>query len=894
MGCSLGVPEGPNSRFPKPSDRSVTDPGWAICFGLCMFTMCCLSCAGFFMGDSRRLTHGYNWEGRRCGIDSGVEDKPFMYLCGEQGQRQNGFPKRINPQSTACVKQCPQDDEESIPCLLKEFHNITELGHAAAQIQSYGEIIFQSTLNIDITQTVSMQQSYPSERFHDSFCIPQHSEYSFLRQEVVYGDLLHTTRVAGYVRGLKHAWIIILISAVLAALLGLGYLITLKYYAGPLILVSLMLGVIILFAVGISIFAGLFISNSLFSDYHHFSLLFRYFDGVVANFWSGIVGLAIIAASVRLAHYVYNSFDQIDESIGVIQAACDCIFAPGVGERSLLFLPVVQGIVQVFVFLLLTFGFVFIASCGFLDDKDISFNDEQVAGLLRAYKPYRGWNYLLGLYAIGSLWLIEVVSAVSQFTVSYVVCRWYFAPNQASGQEPDGGWYTKNLVKGKFMQRMPGIMVYGVDGAHGQRQGVIEQGPGGKVLVIPLAKRGPGGKDLSHQPELNFVKKATGAGECLLGLRQALRFHLGSLTLGAILLPMTRPMRWLKELALSISGGHNDNVFLGNPGDIDDGDAKSTLEMVQSGFGLLAWILDQVVGKLNKSIYVQIVLTSEDFRTAYQDVFDFITQAGGVVTFLYGVTNLYEMVGILCISTICGLFVHVLLIAVPIWCDHSSNLYVEDTWMVTYIATLAAALQAQGFMTLYNVAADTLLYAFSWSRLQYRTELKSFCPPALAYLMHAHAEEEKLWCDACGSTRVTVMKKHNDTIYRKYCEDCPNVSEMTPADFDVPPPQATRDPMASATMMQGSYYQEPTTSFAAMPSMRSMRSALPGRERALVGGGGLPEARNARRGWLHNMNEMGSQMFVRAHHTQGLGMKSMMSRTATAMGGETNPLLSDH
>eukprot|EP00445_Apocalathium_hangoei_P040509 CAMPEP_0203970454 /NCGR_PEP_ID=MMETSP0359-20131031/97974_1 /ASSEMBLY_ACC=CAM_ASM_000338 /TAXON_ID=268821 /ORGANISM="Scrippsiella Hangoei, Strain SHTV-5" /LENGTH=339 /DNA_ID=CAMNT_0050908409 /DNA_START=90 /DNA_END=1109 /DNA_ORIENTATION=- len=37
-------------------------------------------------------------------------------------------------------------------------------------------------------------------------------------------------------------------------------------------------------------------------------------------------------------------------------------------------------------------------------------------------------------------------------------------------------------------------------------------------------------------------------------------------------------------------------------------------------------------------------------------------------------------------------------------------------------------------------------------------------------------EEEERWCDGCGSTRIVVMKKHTDSKYMKYCNDCPFVS----------------------------------------------------------------------------------------------------------------------
>merc|ERR1711972_1183566 len=44
-------------------------------------------------------------------------------------------------------------------------------------------------------------------------------------------------------------------------------------------------------------------------------------------------------------------------------------------------------------------------------------------------------------------------------------------------------------------------------------------------------------------------------------------------------------------------------------------------------------------------------------------------------------------------------------------------------------------------------------------------------------------EEEERWCDGCGSTRVDVMKKHTDSKYMKYCNDCPFVSPAKEIDL---------------------------------------------------------------------------------------------------------------
>merc|ERR1740139_1030951 len=112
-------------------------------------------------------------------------------------------------------------------------------------------------------------------------------------------------------------------------------------------------------------------------------------------------------------------------------------------------------------------------------------------------------------------------------------------------------------------------------------------------------------------------------------------------------------------------------AFLGsNNADTTQGmvdDDRAPGAMVAAGFGLLATFLDEFFGRYSKDLYVDVVLRSSDFHQAANDAFDFITETGGAVALLHGGTAIYELIGVLLISSVCSAVSYLVLKFIPLF-----------------------------------------------------------------------------------------------------------------------------------------------------------------------------------------------------------------------------------
>jgi hypothetical protein len=767
-------------KFPKPNGRTHTDFFCCIAFLACLTVSGLLVFYSFIEGNTQRLTHGFDWDGKLCGIDTGVEDKPFLYFCGSM-QRQGDYPISLNPQSAACVKSCPTNTSDSIACLMKEFRNFTDLGYLKS-----GNLTFRETLNLDITQTVTLQQSYPTEVFHERFCVPTKSEDNMLRSFIVDGPLRQQTRIAMAVASFRHAWPVIIVTALLAVILGLCYLYALKNYAGPLIFASLITAAVLMAILGVFYVFGIFMNPwNTEGTYQQLNLIFRTFPGWAGYAYSVLVGGFLLLLAAALAWTTYSSIDKIDESIGVIQAACDCMFASGPGKFDLLTHPIIFGVSMMVLIVLLVYGGLCISTIGSMRDDDIHFNDEAIEGLRKEFVQPAGWYWVLVFYVFCSIWLLEVTIALSQFVVSFAVCSWYFVKLDEK-EGTDNSLPYLDAAKGKHQKKVDNVRVHGVEGTQGERSGYVENGPQGKVLVVPIGRRGPGAKDFMTVDDHNWEKDME-FGICLQGTTCALWYHLGSLALGALIVPVTRPLRWTAQAIKALLGSGKGDQDQPNGGVYDDNEDKPILGICTGGCGLLAGVLDHIFGGYGKMAYADIVLSSSDFWTAGKDAFNFVVQAGGVVAFLHGGTALYEMIGIFCITVTCGFLSHIMLTHIPWFSHEDSAWYVSAPWMMTLLSSFSSLLIAHGFMSLFNVTADTLLYVFAWSRKWYADDIRKYCPPSLRNLVSEEMDvAPTAGLEPQGNTTMTRFS-HALSTYKGQAKA---VMTRTGGPFTGPPPGA--------------------------------------------------------------------------------------------------------
>jgi len=152
--------------------------------------------------------------------------------------------------------------------------------------------------------------------------------------------------------------------------------------------------------------------------------------------------------------------------------------------------------------------------------------------------------------------------------------------------------------------------------------------------------------------------------------------------------------------------------------------------------------LDEVFGRFSKNMYVDIVLRSTNFWDASNDAYDFIADAGGAVALLHGGTSNYEVIGVVVITAICGIATHLVLTKVSVFSEPDAKYYVSDPAIMTLFAAALSCSIASAFMSLFNMAADSLLYTFAWSRKNHGgDDLRKFCPTALLHIVSKELEE---------------------------------------------------------------------------------------------------------------------------------------------------------
>jgi hypothetical protein len=223
-----------------------------ICFYAFLAGMVGCMLSGIWYGNPKRLTHGADWQGQICGFDDAVKDMKFMIFCGSP-EREGEFPKYLLEGSTTCVKTCPTSANSTINCLMPAFHNFSSYKGG-----SIGQVSNVETLEMTLTQSVTLQNAYPTEEWGGRFCLPS-SKNPALRELIIDGPWGRYYRPMLSVGGLMDAWPLMLISAGVSCFLGWIFVYTLSRCAGPLILGTMILSTLLALSAGIFFFWAIII-----------------------------------------------------------------------------------------------------------------------------------------------------------------------------------------------------------------------------------------------------------------------------------------------------------------------------------------------------------------------------------------------------------------------------------------------------------------------------------------------------------------------------------------------------------------------------------------------------------------------------------------------------------
>mmetsp|Transcript_59882 Transcript_59882/g.194063 ORF Transcript_59882/g.194063 Transcript_59882/m.194063 type:complete len:694 (+) Transcript_59882:952-3033(+) len=415
--------------------RVCTDLACLAVFLVFSIGLCCIAVYAFQNGDPRRLSRGYDFGGRLCGVDPGVEDKPWLYWCGAGSIGADGIPAGLDLKFPTCVDECPSDVFMEVLCL----------GLEKVEVDSSGKAPFR-TVQTEVTQSDVKQMSYPTLQMGGLFCIPQLGERRLPGKDALTESLLgpngpvgnNYSRLIRAVGGLYRCWPVVLASLGLSVVLGYAYLLMLRMNPRLLVQATLLALPFAAFGVGAFFLLGEVLSGHRLYMWETSNPLYHQFDARTAVLISrgvaiafGLLGLALLCAAVCLQESVRNS-------IGCARAACEVIFS----VPSLLLQPLVEALWKSCVGAIVTATLIWLLSTAHEANDYISVQGIEVGGLTRTFVFSDEGKTMVACCLFGLLWIMEFATALSQFVVTYTVVLWYYTP------KPKGSGPHIPLIRG--------------------------------------------------------------------------------------------------------------------------------------------------------------------------------------------------------------------------------------------------------------------------------------------------------------------------------------------------------------------------------------------------------------------------------------------------------------
>merc|ERR1711972_977338 len=116
---------------------------------------------------------------------------------------------------------------------------------------------------------------------------------------------------------------------------------------------------------------------------------------------------------------------------------------------------------------------------------------------------------------------------------------------------------------------------------------------------------------------------------------------------------------------------------------------------------------------INKNAYIDIAVTGDiGFCHAVRNVMKVVIDFGPAMAILNGATYIFQIVGLACITTLCGLLASAVLTS-GAFSQPGSAWYVGNPALPIVVACFLALTVAWAFMAIFDVTTDTLLYCYA-------------------------------------------------------------------------------------------------------------------------------------------------------------------------------------
>lgn len=347
-------------------------------------------------GDIRRLSHGFEFEGRLCGVDEGLEGLPYVYYClKHNGQQELALEYPI------CVQTCPTTDDQDIECP-------TYAGGAITPVPT---------------------KTYPAAHYGVSICLPTNPilKDQILGNSTILGKF---EKVAHAADSVEKGWPVILGVFVGLMFFGFVYLKLMQHCAGGFVHAVLL--TILLGSVGLGSY---YIYRS--QDQLNESIVGHEREALGGNRDIELyVGAGLLSFGVLFFIMGCCCCKKVlPVAIAVVEQACEVIFE----MPAMLLQPFTEAALKAVLLVAFTLGLFQLMSAADIKAKDLQVGNFIVKGVHREFEPTDKQKGFVIFWLAACLWVHEAIVAIGLFTVTYSTVIWFYTPIHHGSTSNDHG-----------------------------------------------------------------------------------------------------------------------------------------------------------------------------------------------------------------------------------------------------------------------------------------------------------------------------------------------------------------------------------------------------------------------------------------------------------------------
>lgn len=417
---------GPDSDDEEDASRRCTDPFCLIVFVGFLAGMGYIFKYAVDYGNVNKVTHGFDWEGRICSVDSGVEDKPVVYWCASETTHADGKPG-FELSDPICVEDCPTGASTTHRCPGKPGFNTTEVNQPDGSTRRY----------ITIYRDLRYQPDVATRKILGMYCMPSDNDALARQILSVPGVASYSKQIYMAYTAVKEGWVFLVVVAIVAVIIDYAFIICLKFFIRPIVYLFLFCVVLTFIAIGcwglvfgltprklIGMGIPLPDAYSAWVDANksRFDPISDFFEPSEDNQVTLALGIISWILLFLFSCFLCHARQAIYIAVTSITKATRAITR----MPTLLMQPVWQLLIHFACFAFSLYGLFWIMSLGKVVTTN-AMNDPSVGlpvdvqGMYRTFHFTQQQWYMLFAWGFGAVWIYEFVNCFGQYAVAHAV-----------------------------------------------------------------------------------------------------------------------------------------------------------------------------------------------------------------------------------------------------------------------------------------------------------------------------------------------------------------------------------------------------------------------------------------------------------------------------------------